>query len=74
MPKPRRRLNIALITERGRLVNDKARAETRQRASEAVERGEWTDCDATGVKELAGHVKLRGRTRPAGEDRKTGTR
>ncbi len=41
---------------------------------EAVERGEFTEYDATNIKELSDRIKARGRKRLAEEKRKTGTR
>ena len=41
---------------------------------EAVERGEFTEYDATNIKELADRVKARGRKRLVEEELKTGTR
>jgi antitoxin ParD1/3/4 len=41
---------------------------------EAVDRGEYTDYEASSVQELADRVKARGRKRLAGEESKTGTR
>ncbi len=41
---------------------------------EAVERGKFTDHDASNIKELADRIKARGRKRLADEALKTGTR
>jgi len=41
---------------------------------EAVERGEFTDYDASNFKELADRIKARGRKRLVDEELKTGTR
>ncbi len=41
---------------------------------EAVERGEFTEYDASNIKELADHIKARGRKRLAEQELKTGTR
>ena len=41
---------------------------------EAVERGEFTEHDASNIKELADRIKTRGRKRLAEEGLKTGTR
>ena len=41
---------------------------------EAVERGEFTEYDASNIKELADRIKARGRKHLAEEEIKTGTR
>ena len=41
---------------------------------EVVERGEFTEYDASNIKELADRIKVRDPKRPAEEEIKTGTR
>jgi antitoxin ParD1/3/4 len=41
---------------------------------EAIEKGEFTEFDANGIKELAARINARGRKRLADEELKTGTR
>jgi len=68
-----------VVREGLRLLNDRDQRLVSLRRDvragfEAVERGEYTDFDASSIPELAKRVKARGQKRLKEEERKTGTR
>jgi antitoxin ParD1/3/4 len=66
------REGLRLLSERDQRI-EALRRDVRA-GFEAVERGEFTEYDASNVKELSDRVKARGRKRLAKEQLKTGTR